>query len=163
MIRRCTSLDFGTIYEILNDASQAYKGIIPDDRWHEPYMSRDQLAHEIEATVVFWGIELDGQLACVMGIHDKGEVVLIRHAYVRTKVRNQGIGTELLQYLENTTDKPILIGTWADASWAVCFYRKNGYRLDTEQEKNHLLRKFWSIPERQIETSVVRTKSEWST
>ena len=90
-----------------------------------------------------------------MGFQDKGDVTLIRHAYVRTQARNLGIGTRLLLHLEDMIDKPILIGTWADATWAISFYKKNGYRLVSEEEKNHLLKKYWSIPERQIETSVV--------
>ena len=99
MIRRCTESDFDTIYEIINDAAQVYHGVIPDDRWHDPYMSRDELAREIQDGVVFWGDERDGQLAGVMGIQDKGDVTLIRHAYVRTKLRNRGIGTSLLRHL----------------------------------------------------------------
>jgi GNAT superfamily N-acetyltransferase len=118
-------------------------------------MSVEEIRHEIKADVVFWGFEQDGCLAGVMGIQDKGEVSLIRHAYVLTRFRRQAIGEKLLKHLEDLTDKPILVGTWKDASWAIAFYRKNGYYLVSEAEKDRLLSKYWSIPERQIETSVV--------
>ncbi|MGB5751124.1 MAG: GNAT family N-acetyltransferase [Desulfobacterales bacterium] len=155
MILRCIESDIDVIFEIINDAAVAYKGVIPDDRWHEPYMSAEEIRHEIQDGVVFWGFEQEGCLAGVMGIQDKGEVSLIRHAYVRSQFRRQGVGEKLLRYLEGLTDKPILIGTWKDASWAISFYRKHGYYLVSEEEKGQLLRKYWSIPERQIETSVV--------
>lgn len=143
------------MYDIINDAAQAYKGIIPPDRWHEPYMSREHLAKEIADGVRFWGVEDQGLLVGVMGIQDRGEVDLIRHAYVRTSMRKNGTGTRLLKHLESTAAKPILIGTWAAATWAIRFYEKNGYRLMSREETGRLLRKYWSIPERQIETSVV--------
>ena len=162
MIRECTESDFNRIFEIINDAAQAYKGVIPEDRWHEPYMPFEELRKEIENGVVFWGLEHDGQLLGVMGIQDKGEVTLIRHAYVWTRAQKQGIGTKLLHYLESLTGKPILIGTWAAASWAISFYEKNGYTLVSEEEKNILLRKYWSIPERQLETSVVLANQTWN-
>ena len=158
MIRVCNPSDFDTIYEIINDAAQAYKGIIPEDRWHEPYMPPEELRKEIKAGIVFWGLEQNGQLQGVMGIQDKGEVTLIRHAYVRVQVQKMGFGTRLLQHLETLTEKPILIGTWAAASWAISFYEKNDYTLVTDAEKNRLLHKYWSIPERQVETSVVLAK-----
>ncbi|OGP67975.1 MAG: GNAT family N-acetyltransferase [Deltaproteobacteria bacterium RBG_16_44_11] len=163
MIRKCLDDDFYTICEIINDAAQAYKGVIPPDRWHEPYMSRQQLQQEIDAGVGFWGWEEEGKLEGVMGIQDKGDVTLIRHAYVRSLRRNQGIGTKLLLFLESLTQNPLLIGTWADAIWAVSFYQKNGYRLVSTKEKNLLLKKYWSIPERQIETSVVLASAKWIT
>ena len=162
MIRRCTKKDFDDIFEIINDAAQAYKGVIPADQWHEPYMSRQQLQREIEAGVNFCGWEEEGKLIGVMGIQDKGDVTLIRHAYVRSLRRNQGIGTHLLLFLESLPQNPLLIGTWADAAWAVSFYQKNGYRLVSTEEKNLLLKKYWSIPERQIETSVVLAGIKWS-
>ena len=157
-IRKTTDSDLKVIFEIINDAAQAYKGIIPGDRWHEPYMPLEGLRHEIDDGVVFWGLEEDGKLTGVMGFQDKGDVTLIRHAYVRTQARNIGIGTRLLRHLEDMIDKPILIGTWADATWAISFYKKHGYRLVSEKEKSHLLKKYWSIPERQIETSVVLSR-----
>ncbi|MDI6763141.1 MAG: GNAT family N-acetyltransferase [Thermodesulfobacteriota bacterium] len=162
MIRKCTDSDFEVTLEIINDAAQAYKGVIPIDCWHEPYMSREELIREIEDQVCFWGFEEEDALIGIMGIQDKGDVILIRHAYVRSNKRNQGIGTRLLRFLESTTEKPILIGTWADATWAVGFYEKNGYRLLPEKEKNRLLRKYWTIPERQVITSVVLANKRWT-
>jgi N-acetylglutamate synthase-like GNAT family acetyltransferase len=155
MISECKESDFNTIFEIINDAAQAYKRIIPQDRWHEPYMSIAELRAQIDDGIVFWGLERDGQMLGVMGIQDKGDVTLIRHAYVITKAQKQGIGEKLLRHLQSMTEKPILIGTWAAASWAISFYQKNGYMLVSEEEKNRLLRRYWSIPERQVETSVV--------
>ena len=124
-------------------------------------MPIDELRKEIESGVFFWGLERDGKLLGVMGIQDKGHVTLIRHAYVCTRAQKLGIGTKLLKYLEGLTDKPVLIGTWAAASWAISFYKQNGYALVPEKEKNCLLRKYWSIPERQVETSVVLAKEAW--
>ncbi len=155
MIRKCGEADFEAVFEIINDAAAAYKGVIPADCWHEPYMPREELKQEIEAGVSFWGYEDKENLIAVMGIQDKGDVTLIRHAYVRTGKRNRGIGTRLLRLLESTTEKPVLVGTWAAATWAIAFYKKNGYRLLPEAEKNRLLRKYWTVSERQIETSVV--------
>ena len=163
MIRKCTEADFDLIYEIINDAAEAYRGIIPADRWHEPYMAREQLRQETDAGVEFWGFEEGGTLIGVMGIQDRGNVTLIRHSYVRSRMRNRGIGSRLLRFLESTTEKPILIGTWADATWAVTFYQKRGYRLVSTEEKNQLLRKYWRIPERQVETSVVLAGGKWRT
>jgi N-acetylglutamate synthase-like GNAT family acetyltransferase len=160
MIRCCTKNDFEAIYEIINDAAQVYKGVIPADRWHDPYMPVDHLRNELNAGVNFWGLEENSRLIGVMGIQEKGDVTLIRHAYVRTDLRNRGTGSELLHYLEAIIDKPILIGTWAAATWAVKFYEKNGYRLVSTDEKNHLLKKYWNIPERQIETSVVLAEAK---
>ncbi len=161
MIRKCAEADFEAIFEIINDSAEAYRGVIPTDRWHEPYMSREQLKREIDEGVQFWGFEEDQTLSGVMGIQDKGDVTLIRHAYVRSRMRNRGIGSRLLRSLESTTEKPILIGTWADATWAVAFYQKHGYRLVSTEEKDWLLKKYWAIPERQVETSVVLTGKIW--
>ena len=161
MIRKCAEADFEAIYEIINDSAEAYRGVIPADRWHEPYMSREQLKREINEGVQFWGFEEDRTLAGVMGIQDKGDVTLIRHAYVRSRMQNRGTGSWLLRFLEATTEKPILIGTWADAAWAVEFYQKHGYRPVSTEEKNQLLRKYWNIPERQVETSVVLAGKKW--
>ncbi len=160
MIRQCTKDDFNLMFSIINDAARVYRGIIPDDRWKEPYMPAEELRHEIEDGVVFWGFEEGGQLLGIMGIQDKGDVTLIRHAYVRSRVQKNGIGTKLLRHLETMTDKPLLIGTWASAGWAISFYAKNGFDLVTEEEKNRLLGKYWSIPERQVETSVVLAKKK---
>ncbi len=161
MIRLCNDSEFDTIYEIVNDAAQAYRGIIPADRWKEPYMPQDELEHEMDTGVVFWGYEEQGELIGVMGIQHVQDVTLIRHAYVRTARRKQGIGGKLLSYLREQTERPLLIGTWADAVWAIRFYEKYGFRLVTEEEKKRLLRKYWSIPEQQVETSVVLAEQEW--
>jgi GNAT superfamily N-acetyltransferase len=147
--------------EIINDAALAYKGVIPEDRWHEPYMPIGELGHEMDDGVEFWGYEKAGNLIGVMGLQDKGDVYLIRHAYVRTSSRNRGIGTKLLRRLEQMTNKPILIGTWTDATWAVEFYQKNGYRLLSRSETERLLKKYWKIPERQVVTSVVLANPKW--
>jgi N-acetylglutamate synthase-like GNAT family acetyltransferase len=161
MIRKCTDDDLATLYEVINDAAQAYKGVIPADRWHEPYMTTDELRKEIRDDVQFWGYESDGEVIGVMGIQDKGDVALIRHAYVKTIRRKQGVGTELLRHLEQMASKPILIGTWAAATWAIRFYEKNAYRLLSKEETEHLLRKYWSIPDRQVATSVVLANAAW--
>jgi len=155
MIRRCSESDFTAIFEIISNAAQAYKGVIPHDCWHEPYMPLDELKSEIESGIIFWGFESQGLLRGVMGIQEKEDVTLIRHAYVRTRDQKQGIGKRLLLHLEGMTERPILIGTWKDASWAILFYKKNGYVQVSEEERNRLLRKYWSIPDRQVETSVV--------
>ena len=163
MLRRCDERDFDTIHAIINDGAQAYKGVIPADRWTEPYMSRDTLRHEIDDGVVFWGHEDAGALAGVMGLQDVQDVTLIRHAYVRTASRNQGIGGTLLSHLRTITTRPVLIGTWADAVWAIGFYEKHGFRIVDPQEKNGLLKKYWNIPDRQVETSVVLADARWKT
>jgi len=155
MIRLCEKRDEKDIYLIINDAAKAYQGVIPDDRYHDPYMSEEELADEIRDGVVFWGFEEDGELTGVMGIQDKGEVALIRHAYVRTSRRQGGVGTKLLKHLVGSTDKPILIGTWEAADWAISFYLKNGFELVPLEKKRDLLLQYWNVPERQIETSVV--------
>ena len=162
MIRKCDDTDFETIYEIINDGAQAYKGVIPPDRLKEPYMDREELRHEIDAGVEFWGYEEAGELLGVMGIQHVLDVTLIRHSYVRTARQNKGIGGKLLLHLRTMTSRPILIGTWADASWAIHFYEKHGFRVVTVEEKNRLLKKYWSIPDRQIETSVVLAEENWS-
>jgi N-acetylglutamate synthase-like GNAT family acetyltransferase len=161
MIRICTDDDLPALYTIINDAARAYKGVIPADRWHEPYMPMDELRQEIREGVQFWGYESDGELLGVMGIQDKTEVALIRHAYVKTARRNQGIGTKLLRHLESMTNKPILIGTWIGAAWAIRFYEKHGYRCLSKTDTEHLLRQYWSVPDRQIETSVVLANAAW--
>ncbi len=155
MIRQSTADDFESIYKVINDASRAYKGAIPEDRWHEPYMTRAELEEQIEDGVKFSCYCDDGVVLGVMGAQDKHDAVLIRHAYVLSTNRRRGIGTELLQELTRNVDKPVLIGTWAAAAWAIDFYRKNGFSVVPEKEKKILLRKYWRIPERQVEASVV--------
>lgn len=155
LIRICANSDMDTIYAIINDAAQAYKGVIPPDRWKEPYMTWEELLHETAEGVRFWGYEDQGELLGVMGLQDILDVTLIRHAYVRTEHRCAGIGSKLLDYLRKHTTKPILIGTWAAADWAVRFYEKHGFRVVSAEEKNALLKKYWTIPDRQVDTSVV--------
>ena len=162
MIVKCQEADFGQIYDIINDAAVAYRGIIPADRWHDPYMTKEELEKQIGEGVEFWAYTEDSSILGVMGIQGKGEVTLIRHAYVRTVERNKGIGGKLLDHLRTLSKVPILIGTWADAKWAVSFYEKQGFRLLPEQEKNSLLLKYWSVPARQVETSVVLASADWT-
>lgn len=140
---------------IINDSAIAYKGIIPDDCWHEPYMSREYLKNEIDAGIDFYGYEQSGTLQGIMGIQDVGDITLIRHAYIRTKERNAGIGSALIIHLVPTAKYPLLIGTWADAVWAIRFYQKHGFTIVPKEEKDFLLKKYWDIPDRQVETSVV--------
>jgi N-acetylglutamate synthase-like GNAT family acetyltransferase len=155
LVRRCQPADFEAMYAIINDAAQAYRGAIPLDRWQEPYMPREELAHEIRQGVAFWGLEQAGVLLGVMGLQPVSDVTLIRHAYVASARRGEGIGGKLLEHLLQMTAGPILVGTWAAAEWAVRFYEKHGFRQVTPVEKDRLLRKYWEIPERQVETSVV--------
>lgn len=155
MIRLCEQKDFEAIWTIINDGAEAYRGVIPSDRWREPYMSCDELAREVESGVVFWGVESEGTLQGVMGIQDVQDVTLIRHAYVRTSERRSGIGGKLLSHLQALTSRPVLIGTWADASWAIRFYEKHGFRRVPAERKDKLLQRYWNVPARQIETSTV--------
>jgi len=155
MIRKGTDEDFEEIFSIINDAAVAYKGVIPPDRWHEPYIAKEELLAEIEDGVRFSCYVDNNEIIGVMGIQDKGDVELIRHAYVRTKQRKKGIGSLLLQELIKDAKKPILIGTWKDADWAIRFYEKHGFRPVEDEERNRLLKKYWVIPDRQVETSVV--------
>ena len=160
-IRKMLAPDLDAALSIINQAAQAYRGVIPADRWHDPYMPRDELEGEIADGVVFWVAEEDGLLSGVMGIQDKGAVALIRHAYVAPTVQRKGVGTRLLRHVTSLAEKPLLIGTWADATWAIDFYRRNGFALVPKTHKDSLLRKYWSIPERQIETSVVLADGRW--
>jgi len=162
MIRKCLDGDFETIYEIINDSAQAYKGVIPMDCWQEPYMSKGELQREINEGVGFLGCEKEGELVGVMGIQHVQNVTLIRHAYVLTARWNQGFGGKLLSYLLTQTSCPILVGTWADATWAIRFYKKYGFELVTAKEKDRLLKKYWSVPDRQIRCSVVLGKNKRS-
>jgi N-acetylglutamate synthase-like GNAT family acetyltransferase len=161
MIRRCDDRDFDLIWTIINDGAQAYKGIIPADRWTEPYMTREKLRHEIDAGVVFWGYEETGNLVGVMGVQQVQNVTLIRHAYVRASSQKRGFGARLLSHLLGLANGPVLIGTWADAVWAIHFYEKHGFQIVDPQEKNRLLKMYWTVPERQIETSVVLADQKW--
>jgi GNAT superfamily N-acetyltransferase len=161
MIRRCEERDFEAIWGIINDGAQAYEGVIPADCWTEPYMSRENLRHEIDEGVVFSGYDEGGKLIAVMGIQRVQDVTLIRHAYVRTGSQKRGIGAQLLAHLREMANGPVLIGTWTDAGWAIRFYERHGFQLVGSEEKNRLLKRYWSISERQAETSVVLADAAW--
>jgi len=156
MIRKLAASEFDAVLAVVNDAAQAYKGVIPQDRWHEPYMPANELKSEIASGVEFYGWIENGVLVAVMGIQLVKDVTLIRHAYVLTAYQRRGIGEKLLNHLMSLalTDT-VLVGTWEAAYWAVRFYEKHGFKLVPTEEKNRLLREYWNIPERQIETSVV--------
>jgi len=153
--------EFDAILAVINDGASAYRGVIPADRWKEPYMPADELRHEIAAGVAFSGFDEAGGLVGVMGVQPVQDVMLIRHAYVRTARRNGGIGGELLRHLLARTDRPVLIGTWAAARWAVRFYEKHGFVVTDPPTKDQLLRRYWTVPARQIETSVVLADARW--
>ena len=156
MIRRLNPTESTQILHVVNDAAEAYKGVIPDDQWREPYMSAEELKEGIESGVTFYGWTENDVLVAVMGIQPIHEVTLIRHAYVLTSRQRTGIGTQLLNHLLNLAQTPVvLVGTWEAAYWAIRFYEKRGFKLLSRQETNTLLRKHWTITERQIETSVV--------
>jgi GNAT superfamily N-acetyltransferase len=161
MIHRCDNHHFELIWQTINDGARAYKGIIPEGCWTEPYMSCGKLQSEIDEGVVFWGYQETGTLAGVMGLQQVRDVTLIRHAYVRTSYQKRGIGTRLLSHLRDLAKQPVLIGTWADAVWAIRFYEKHGFQMVGAQEKDRLLRQYWSVPERQMETSVILADPAW--
>ena len=155
MIRPCSTADLGEIAAIVNDAAQRYRGAIPEDRWHEPYMPPEELQAEIAAGVRFWCYEDAGRMMGVMGLQDVKDVTLIRHAYVRSDAQRGGIGGELMAALVARVSRPLLVGTWAAARWAIRFYEKHGFRLVSPREKDRLLSAYWRIPQRQKEVSVV--------
>jgi GNAT superfamily N-acetyltransferase len=156
LIRKLSSLDFESISRIINEAAQVYKGVIPEDRWKEPYMQKNELREEISLGVQFHGWIADNAIVGVMGIQSINDVTLIRHSYVLPRYQRKGIGTQLLQYLIDLATMPtILVGTWETAKWAIRFYENNGFKCVLREEKNRLLRTYWSIPERQVETSTV--------
>ena len=161
MLRLCKREDFEAIYRIINEAACAYKGVIPSDRWKEPYMSESELQREMAEDVSFWGYEEAGELVGVMGIQHVRDVTLIRHSYVRPGIQNRGVGGALLSHLMTQTRHPMLVGTWADAVRAIRFYEKHGFRLVSSEVKDQLLRIYWSVPDRQIETSVVLASRDW--
>ncbi len=172
MIRLCLPQDFEQIYAIINDGARAYAGVIPADRLADPYLSRAKLAAEIADGVIFYGLagygvagvgeqSGDGALEGVMGCQQVQDVTLIRHAYVRTAYQGRGVGRLLLAHLRLLTDRPVLIGTWADATWAIRFYERHGFALVEPAEKDTLLKRYWKVPDRQIETSVVLADAVW--
>ena len=158
MIRRCTESDIPIIDSIINEAAARYRGAIPDDCFHEPYMSRAELESEIAAGVQFWGWEERGELIGVMGVQTVRDATLIRHAYVRKGHQGRGVGGALLESLKQQVSGRLLIGTWAAAAWAIRFYQGHGFRLVPVEERNRLLGSYWTIPDRQRDTSVVLSR-----
>lgn len=154
-LRPCRDGDFAAIHSIVNSAAEVYRGVIPPDCWHEPYMSREKLAADIAAGVRFWGCEDDGELLGVMGVQAVRDVELIRHAYVRPDRQRGGVGAALIETLKARSPGRLLVGTWRAASWAIEFYRRNGFVQVTDDDARRLLTDYWSIPARQLETSVV--------
>lgn len=160
-IRPCVEADFESIWQVINDGAQAYRGVIPADRLHDPYMTKEHLRAEIDDGVCFWACERDGAIAAVMGIQKIEDVTLIRHAYVRTTQQREGLGSRMLAHLRTMAQGPLLIGTWAAATWAIGFYRRHGFVVVSHKDKERLLRRYWKIPERQVETSVVLAEPGW--
>ena len=154
-VRPCRDDDRAAILEIINQAADAYRGVIPADRWHEPYMPPDELDGEIAAGVVFYGCEEDGRLVGVMGLQWAGDLDLIRHAYVLPNLQRRGIGGALLGHLRRASTRRMLVGTWEAADWAIRFYQRHAFALVPTLRKNVLLKTYWRVPDRQIETSVV--------
>ena len=154
-IRPCREDESPIVSAIVNAAAEAYRGVIPADRWHDPYMSLRELDSEISAGVVFWAYESEGEVIGVMGIQPVRDVDLIRHAYVRPGAQRRGIGAALISHIRSLSSRQMLVGTWAAATWAIAFYQRHGFALVSPEEKTALLKSYWTIPERQIETSVV--------
>ena len=162
VIRRCQPADFADLVAVINDGASAYRGIIPADCWKEPYMPAAELEEEIAAGVTFWACHEDGRIVAVMGLQEVGDVTLIRHAYTRTSPQGRGLGSALLRHLRGRTSRPILIGTWRAATWAIRFYQGHGFRLVSEADKRLLLQRYWTVPERQIQESVVLADARWT-
>ena len=155
LIRLCGASDFDDVYSIVNEAAQAYRGVIPADCWHEPYMNRDELSREIDSGVEFYGYERDARLLGAMGMQQVDDATLIRHAYVRTEAQRSGIGDALLAEIVRAAKPLLMVGTWAAASWAITFYQKHGFETVSREQTKSLLGRYWKISPRQIETSVV--------
>jgi GNAT superfamily N-acetyltransferase len=153
--RLCREEEIDSILAIINAAAEAYRGVIPPDRWHEPYMSRTELQREIDSGVEFWGLDMQEQLIGVMGIQPVRDVDLIRHAYVRPDRQRHGVGATLIEHLRRRSARSMLVGTWAAANWAIAFYQRHGFHLVSPAQKAALLQTYWTIPPRQIEVSVV--------
>jgi GNAT superfamily N-acetyltransferase len=160
-IRTCDENDFPQVFAICNDAAQAYRGVIAADLWTEPYLSEAELRHEIAAGVAFFGAVEDVDLAGVMGLQSVDDVTLIRHAYTRTERQGHGVGSALLSHLRSRTTRPVLIGTWKAATWAIRFYELHGFRLIDDPDRAPVLRRYWTISERQLEESVVLADTQW--
>jgi GNAT superfamily N-acetyltransferase len=155
LVRPCRDDEREAILRIVNLAAEAYRGVIPEDRWQEPYMPASELDGEIAAGVTFWGYESEGELLGLMGIQPVRDMDLIRHAYVLPGRQRGGVGSVLLEHLVGLSTQRVLVGTWAAAEWAIRFYRRHGFELVTPEQKTELLGRYWTIPDRQIETSVV--------
>ncbi len=162
-MRPCRPEEAGEILDVVNDGARAYRGVIPDDCWHEPYMTAEYLGHELADGVVFWGVEAGGRLAGVMGIQEAGDVTLIRHAYTRSAARGGGLGRALIVHLLAEARSPALVGTWNAATWAVRFYERNGFRAVTPPDSAALLGRYWKITDRQTATSLVLASDRWFT
>jgi len=160
IIRLCRPTEVGTIAAIINQAAQAYRNVIPPDCWHEPYLRRSELRAEIADGVSFWDYEQSNRLFGVMGLQKMRGASLIRHAYVRPNHQHRGVGSALLTALSSEVTGKLLVGTWAAAGWAIRFYERHGFRLLSEEEKDQLLRAYWTIPLRQRQTSVVLVRAE---
>lgn len=160
-VRLCDEGDVPAILAVINDAAEAYRGVIPEDVWSEPYMPEHELREEIAAGVSFAAYVDDEGIAGVMGLQHVDDVSLIRHAYVRTARQRRGVGAVLLEHLRARTTLPLLVGTWRDATWAVSFYERHGFRVVPAADTPALLRRYWTVPERQIETSVVLGDARW--
>jgi GNAT superfamily N-acetyltransferase len=154
-VRPCRKDERLIISEIINAAAEAYRGVIPPDRWHDPYMSLLELDSEISAGVAFWAYDSEGDVIGVMGIQPVRDVDLIRHAYVRPGNQRRGIGAALISHIRSMSPRQMLVGTWAAAAWAIAFYQRHGFEPVSPEQKTALLKTYWTIPERQIETSVV--------
>ena len=161
MIRACTSLDLDAVFAVINDAALAYEGVIPADCFHSPYMSREELTEGVAQGIHFHLYDQAAEILGVMGIQNVADVTLIRHAYVRSGSQGQGIGASLLQHLRQLTAKPILIGAWRAATWAIRFYERHGFQLVSTSEKDRLLQTHWTVSPRQIQTSVVLADQRW--
>lgn len=159
MIRRCTESDLATLESIINEAAEAYRGVIPADCWHDPYMPREELVTEIAAGVEFLACDEGGALVGVMGLQRVRDVTLIRHAYVRPSHQSRGVGRELLNALVSMSTGRLLVGTWTAATWAIRFYERHGFRLVAGDEKDRLLDTYWNISTRQRDTSVVLART----
>ena len=156
MITEYTKSDISNILAVINDAALKYKGIIPDNCWHEPYMTERKLVNEFTNGVRMFGYKKNNILVGVMGIQKLKNITLIRHAYTLTSYQGTGIGKSLLQYLlEINQNSCLLVGAWKDAAWAIKFYKKFGFVLHTKEKTKQLLKKYWRIPSKQIENSVV--------
>ena len=162
-IRHCRDVEHANILAVINAAAEAYRGVIPLDRWHEPYMAPAEFADEIASGVMFWGCEENERLLGVMGLQRMRDVDLIRHAYVLPGNQRRGIGTALLRHLRSSSTRRMLVGTWAAADWAICFYERHGFALVSPHDKTALLKSYWTVPDRQIETSVVLANPPLST